>query len=84
MYGGPDDPKYKYIVNLIIKRVKLVLDDLNVSSDLSSIAKTLSDIQEEFKISTDNIKSLISDRLDEMKSSFEDEMASLKAILDGS
>lgn len=43
MYGGQDDPKYIYIVNLILKRIKAALNDIGLDASLKDIKQKLDD-----------------------------------------
>ncbi len=42
IYGEQDDPKYIYIVDLILKRIKRVLDDISLKDSLDEIKDKLS------------------------------------------
>ena len=45
IYGTSDDPKYIYIVDLILKRIKKTLSDLNISSNLNTIKEEIAKLK---------------------------------------
>lgn len=73
IYGTSDDPKYIYIVDLILKRIKKTLADLNISSDLETIKSELSEITKNLK--SDEVEESIGKVFSEVKSSVEKQFA---------
>lgn len=81
LYGRQDDPKYIYIVNLIMKRVKQTLSDMNVSDSLEDIKESVAnsiDIKQ-FGSLADDIAKLLSKYNDERKKGFDELKEYLKS-----
>ena len=74
LYGRQDDPKYIYIVNLIMKRVKQTLSDMNVSDSLDDIKESIAGSIDAKQLGslTDDVAKLLSEYNDERKKGFDE------------
>jgi hypothetical protein len=82
LYGDNTDYKYIYITDLILQRIKNVLDDLNVKDTKEEIKDKLDTIDNDIDIKLDEVKSLIEKDHEYRKEDFLKQKEEIENIID--
>ena len=82
LYGGPNDKKNIYTVDLTMDRIKDVLDDMNLSDASTTISDKIDKIEDEVDIQLDDVKNLILQFKDQEKAKYDSLKSQLKDLFD--